>query len=77
MFRMILFLSAMLFFCGCATPEQQNRDPVRQTSSAPKSISSGGKTADAAKKTTEKKQARSRRSVSGTFSGDADVSDDF
>jgi len=69
----------MLFFCGCAAPEQRDGVPARQTSSAPRSLSSGGKTADAAEKTktAEKKQARPRRSVSGTFCGDKDVSDDF
>ena len=76
MLRVILISFVVLLFCGCASQEQRRNAPEKPTVSVPKPVPPDQKTVKK-KSIGKKKDIQSRRSVSGTFAGDKDVSDDF
>ncbi len=81
MARFLSLSFIVLLFCGCASQEQRSSAPEKQTVSVPKTVLSDKKTvknnSTKNSSTEKKKDIPSRRSVSGTFCGDKDVSDDF
>ena len=69
--KIILLLLGVFLFCGCTTTQNTG------AANTVKNDEPGSKKTSTGKRVEKQAPADRRRSVSGTFCGDKDISDDF